>query len=209
MSRTIVTGGSSVAARRRRARLDSGVALAVLTGSTAVVRSGRVPKAERAVFRSLNGLPLALHPPAYVVMQAGSLASVLMSAGAVQWSGRRRLARTVALVGVGVWAGAKAVKRLVGRGRPASHLDGVVVRGGEEGGLGFPSGHAAVAFCLVELVGLELPPGLRPLVWTVAVMVGGARVYVGAHLPLDVVGGAALGIAVGAMCRVTGCRSPA
>jgi undecaprenyl-diphosphatase len=39
-------------------------------------------------------------------------------------------------------------------------------------------------------------PGARPLLAGLAAAVGAARVYVGAHLPLDVAGGAGLGLVV-------------
>jgi len=150
---------------------------------------------EEAAFRQLNDLPDALHPPVWAVMQAGSLGGALTAAAVAQLTGRRQLAARLALTGVGVWAGAKVVKRWVGRGRPAELLDGVHVRGKEEGDLGFPSGHAAVAFCLAALIAPEVPPPLRPALWATAATVGAARVYVGAHLPLDIVGGALLGLA--------------
>jgi membrane-associated phospholipid phosphatase len=47
---------------------------------------------------------------------------------------------------------------------------------------------------------------LRPVAWSTAATVGAARVYVGAHLPLDVVGGAALGVAAGSAARGVGRR---
>ena len=37
------------------------------------------------------------------------------------------------------------------------------------------------------------------VVWSLAILVGLARVYVGAHLPLDVVGGAVMGWAIGSL----------
>jgi membrane-associated phospholipid phosphatase len=150
---------------------------------------------EEAVFRRLNELPDHLYSPLYVVMQAGSLGAVFATAAIAAASGRRSLATRIALTGVGVWAGAKVMKRQVGRGRPAQLLDDVTVRGKEEGDLGFPSGHAAVAFCLAGVIAPELPPALRPAVWATATTVAAARVYVGAHLPLDVIGGAMLGAA--------------
>jgi membrane-associated phospholipid phosphatase len=120
--------------------------------------------------------------------------------------GRPQVARTLALAGTGVWAGAKLVKRGIGRGRPALHVEGVQIRGSEERGLGYPSGHTAVAFCVAAIADAEVPPAARPGVWALAATVGLARIYVGAHLPLDVVGGAALGLTVGALAsrgRVT------
>jgi undecaprenyl-diphosphatase len=188
----------------RGAAVGAGLGAAVLATSTAMASSGRVPEVERQAFRSLNGLPPELHRPVHVVMQGGSLGFVLGSAALARLVGRRRLAAAIAVAGTGVWAGAKVLKRRVGRGRPVTELDAVVVRGRDEGDLGFPSGHAAVAFCLAALVAPELPRPLAWLPWTAAAAVGGARVYVGAHLPLDVVGGAAFGVVVGETVRLAG-----
>jgi glycosyltransferase 2 family protein len=41
----------------------------------------------------------------------------------------------------------------------------------------------------------------RVIAWTLATAVGVARVYVGAHLPLDVGGGAAFGVSVGMLAN--------
>ena len=87
---------------------------------------------------------------------------------------------------------------MVERGRPGALLAGVEARetfGAES--LGFPSGHAAVAAALTVVVAAYL--SVR---WAVAAIVLGAivifgRIYVGAHLPLDVIGGAALGVVAG------------
>jgi len=98
------------------------------------------------------------------------------------------------------------VKRGVGRGRPSAHIERVVVRGRPERGLGFPSGHSAVAVTLAGVAAAEAPAWLRPVLWGVAGTVAAARLYVGAHLPLDVVGGAALGLAVEAAVRLAQSR---
>ena len=47
-----------------------------------------------------------------------------------------------------------------------------------------------------------LPHRWRWVLWALAAAVCLARVYVGAHMPLDVIGGAALGVAVGAGLRL-------
>jgi undecaprenyl-diphosphatase len=59
------------------------------------------------------------------------------------------------------------------------------------------SGHAIIAFGIATLVHPYLHRPWRIAVWTLAALACIGRVYVGAHLPLDVVGGAAAGIALG------------
>lgn len=188
-----------------RSRLDLSLlagGLAVTAVTTVLARRRRVESAEDAAFRTVNGLPNGLHRPVWAVMQAGSLAAVFVTAGAARLAGRRSLAVVLALTGTAVWGGSKVVKRSVGRGRPMAHLGDVVVRGNEERGLGFPSGHAGVSYALAMVAARSLPRWARPLVFGVATTTALARVYVGAHLPLDVVGGAAIGVATGAAVRI-------
>ncbi|WP_237479136.1 phosphatase PAP2 family protein [Lichenibacterium dinghuense] len=63
---------------------------------------------------------------------------------------------------------------------------------------GFPSDHATLAFALAFGLLLRPPPSL-PRAWlplvVVAAAVGWARVYLGAHHALDILGGAAVGFA--------------
>ena len=64
-------------------------------------------------------------------------------------------------------------------------------------GLGFPSGHAAVAAALMTIAAPYVTGPARIAGWAVVGLVAAARVYVGAHLPLDAAGGIFLGRAVG------------
>ncbi|MPZ71257.1 MAG: phosphatase PAP2 family protein, partial [Actinobacteria bacterium] len=68
-----------------------------------------------------------------------------------------------------------------------------------ESGLGFVSGHAAVATALATVIAAYTGPALTITVAVLAATVALARIYVGAHLPLDVIGGAALGWAIGSL----------
>src|SRR5439155_22549784 len=62
----------------------------------------------------------------------------------------------------------------------------------------FPSGHTASAFAFALSAGAELPRPARVPLLALAGTIGFARVYVGAHYPGDVVGGAAVGAVVAA-----------
>src|SRR4029453_6419488 len=63
---------------------------------------------------------------------------------------------------------------------------------------GCPSGAAAVGVALATAAGPFLPRRARHVTWLVVALVSAARVYVGAHLPDDVLGGVALGWMIGA-----------
>ena len=56
-----------------------------------------------------------------------------------------------------------------------------------------PSGHTAISFAALVMIGM-LAPRIKPLTWTLAVLVGVARVCVGAHWPSDVIFGAFIGM---------------
>ncbi|MEX2274499.1 MAG: phosphatase PAP2 family protein [Actinomycetota bacterium] len=106
--------------------------------------------------------------------------------------------------GVGTWLLAKVIKDTFPRDRPGAIFEESILRGIGAGGRGYPSGHAAVAAAISFVLWAYLPRRWRwvPVVLTIIVCL--ARVYVGAHLPLDVIGGAALGVATGAVATFLG-----
>jgi undecaprenyl-diphosphatase len=56
-----------------------------------------------------------------------------------------------------------------------------------------------VAFASATVLAAYLPARWRSVPFAVATVTAVARVYVGAHLPLDVIGGAGLGLLCGAL----------
>ena len=121
---------------------------AVLAGTLVPLRRDRIGRREQQAFRLVNNLPDRLYAPAWPLMQLGALAAAPATAAVALAAGNRPLARRLLSGGTAAWALAKVVKRVVRRGRPMALLAGVRTRGREATGLGYLSGHAAVAVAL-------------------------------------------------------------
>jgi membrane-associated phospholipid phosphatase len=179
-----------------RVRLAVGAAAVWVTALSA--RRNRVGSCEAKAFRAVNGLPDSLYIPAWVIMQLGTLGAAPTAAGAALLAHDRELAGRLLAGGTGTWALSKLVKQMVRRPRPAALVSGTRTRGRDASGLGYLSGHAAVVVALGVAAFPRLSPSGRTVAAAVVPIVGLSRIYVGAHLPLDVAGGAALGLAVDA-----------
>ncbi len=177
-----------------------GAALLVL--SALPVDQHSISGVERSVFRGVNGVRGMPFAPVWLLMQAGNVVAVPAAAVTALVARRPRLGASLVVAGALAYVGAKVVKQFVTRGRPCTLLDDVVIRGAVARGLGFVSGHAGVVVALAVVAAPYLGRRARALAAALAVLVCLARVYVGAHLPLDVVGGAALGLLVGATARL-------
>ncbi len=194
----------SEASSRRRASdvVLLAAASAALALSALPVRPGKVSALEEAVFRLANRAPELPFLLFWLPMQAGNVLAAAAASLLALVGRRRRLALALALAGPAAWVSGKLVKQVVERGRPAGLLDEVVLRGAPSGGLGFVSGHAAVVVAMTVVAWRRLGPRGRVVSAAAAALVCLLRVYVGAHLPLDVVGGAALGLAAGCLVNL-------
>ncbi|HLY83684.1 MAG TPA: phosphatase PAP2 family protein, partial [Acidimicrobiales bacterium] len=187
--------------------------LRVVLGILAVVISAVL--AHRAVpaaievngFRLINQLPGFLGPAMLGIMQLGALGAVPVIAALALLARRNHLAALLTAAGASSWVAARALRGLIDAQPPTVRITGVVLRGGHTVGLAFPATHVAVVAGLMTAARGELSRPARRLGWAVVTLVAVARIYVGAHLPIDVIGGLAVGWVMGsAVNLVVGVR---
>jgi glycosyltransferase 2 family protein len=174
---------------------------AVLALTTMAIHRDFVGDREAALFRVVNELSLPgwTWPGVWLVMQLGVIGAVPLVAVLALATRRLRLALDAVLAAGSIYLIAKLVKEFVQRGRPQTLLEEVNILGEPARGLGYVSGHSAVAVALATVASPYLGRRARRVAWVLAGCVCLARMYVGSHLPYDVVGGAALGWAAGSL----------
>lgn len=183
----------------RTGALVSAAGLVVLVACGIIARNGRVGSAEESVFRALNELPDWLYRPLWVFQQFGNLVVagvVVLAVAAVVRCRRLALAAVLGVVAKLVLE--RAVKAVVERRRPGTSLGDIIARGDVAlDGLSFPSGHAVITTAFAVALTAALPGRWRVVPWVVVALNGFGRIYVGAHNPLDIVGGCGLGLVIG------------
>ena len=184
--------------RVRRDLIVLVASLAVFAVCAVIVANGRVGPAERAIFHAINGLPDWLYRPMLVFQYLGVLAMPLVVAVGALALRRWRLAGALVLVVPLKLALERTVKLLVQRERPGTTVPDAILHGVPSAGLSFTSGHAIITFAIAGLLALVLPRRWGIVAFVLATLNAIARVYLGAHNPLDVVGGAAIGLAIAA-----------
>jgi membrane-associated phospholipid phosphatase len=184
---------------RRRRKLDlvlMATGAAMLITSTLLAKR-RVYGWEVAVFQAINGLPDGLRPYLWVLNQYGTAVTIPLATAAALLFRKWLLALSLAISGVAVYLLARVIKEYVNRGRPSAFVEGVVEREMfSPDSLGFPSGHAAVAWAITIIVLAYVGRPWQIAAIVLAIVVPIVRMYVAAHLPLDLIGGAALGVTV-------------
>ena len=187
------------------------VGLVVLGVGMLAVRDGDVSDAEEAVFDAVNGLTGALYPVLWPFQQLGVLVVGPLVALIALLTRHFRLALAALLATVLKLVCERAVKAAVTRERPGTSIGSDVELRGDVpiAGESFVSGHAVLVAALAMLVAPYLHGRWRYVPWIAVALVLVARVYVGAHNPLDVLCGAGLGLAIGgALNLIVGVPAP-
>lgn len=173
----------------------------VLSATALLTRRGDLHRTETRAFRFLNRDIGRAERPLWMVMQGGNALVALVSPLALRLGGRPwNEAARAGVAAAGGWQLAKGVKALVPRERPTHLLDDVVLRDGDPDGKGFVSGHATVAMSTALALSPTVGTSAATVLVLAALTVGLARIHVGAHLPLDVVGAIGLATIWGTAC---------
>ena len=136
--------------------------------------------------------------------QVGSAIGALGLALILLLTNNRLLAYELILGTATLWLVVELIKFLVHRSRPFIRLTQARIVGYRAIGRSFPSGHTSQTFFMAILIAQHFHTSIwvTLLLYTVALLVGITRMYVGAHYPRDVLAGAILGSAWGLLVGI-------
>jgi undecaprenyl-diphosphatase len=172
------------------------IAIPVFIIGALIAESGTGP-IETAIFNVFNSMSDAFYWPFTIISIFGTIGMVIIISIIAIFRHHYGNATKILIAGIGAYMAAYWLKLLDIRARPEMFIAEANVREDASATLGFPSGHVAVATVLAMTAYQYLPKRYHRPVTILAFLVAISRMYLGVHLPLDLVGGFAIGLLFG------------
>lgn len=168
-------------------------ALAVFVIAALLAQPEAASAFEASIFSLFYVQSGLLVPVFFVITQLGSIYFLAALSALYLYLKNYVVVLRLLMAGTLAYLLAGVSKDLFGRGRPDELFDNIVFHDVMVRGPGFPSGHTALAVAVGIVLFHHTPQKWHAAIIIVTILAAISRIAVGAHAPLDIVGGAAIG----------------